>query len=322
MLQTSARLLRLLTLLQSRRSWSGSDLAAELEVTERTLRRDVDRLRSLGYPVQSTSGTAGGYVLGAGASLPPLLLDDDEAIAVSIGLRAATSSGVAGIEGAAVRAQTKLERMLPERLRKRVQALHASITPLSHHALSSQSAAEIDGQLLSAIASAIRERERLVFEYGDKTRTRREVEPCGLVHTGRRWYLVAWDLGREDFRTFRVDRVVPPVVSGVRFTPRPPPDGDLRAYVSRSISVAPYPQRARVILAAPFEQIAERVYPSMGLLAPVDATSCVLETGAGSLHSLAAWIAGLGVDFTIVDPPELLARVRELADRFGRAARA
>jgi predicted DNA-binding transcriptional regulator YafY len=203
MLETSARLLELLALFQGRRSWSGPELCERAGVTARTLRRDVDRLRRLGYPVDSTSGSGGGYRLGAGATLPPLLLEDDEAVAVAVGLRTAASGTVTGIEEASLRALSKLQQVLPQRLHKRVAALHSFILPLDHKGPS------VDAGVLSAIAGACREAETLRFVYRaqDGAQTRRHVEPHRLVHTGRRWYLAAWDRNRDDWRTFRIDRI-------------------------------------------------------------------------------------------------------------------
>jgi predicted DNA-binding transcriptional regulator YafY len=315
MLQTSARLLRLLSLLQSRRYWAGADLAERLEVTGRTLRRDIDRLRSLGYPVQSTSGMAGGYRLGAGAALPPLLLDDDEAVAVSVGLRTAAGGTVSGMEEAAVRAIAKLEQVLPSRLRRRVAALHSAIVPFAN------AGPTVDPNTLSVLAGACRDQERVRFQYSarDGEPSSRTVEPHGLVHTGRRWYLVAWDIARKDWRTFRLDRIHPKPSTGARFVPRDPPDGDLRAYVSRSVSTAPYPFRAQVVLRAPIATMAQRVSPSMGLLQVIDADSCLLHVGANTLDSLAATIAFLGVDFEVREPLELLAHLQGMVERLSRA---
>src|SRR5271154_6956728 len=209
MLETSARLLRLLSLFQARRYWSGAQLSERLDVTPRTLRRDVDRLRSLGYPVNSTSGTAGGYQLGAGATLPPLLLDNDEAVAVAVGLRTAASGAVSGIEEASVRALAKLQQVLPSRLRRRVAALHSFIEPMAN------TGPTVDAETLTSIAGACRDYEKLRFTYRsrDGAASEREVEPHRLVHTGRRWYLAAWDSGRNDWRTFRVDRIEPGIVT-------------------------------------------------------------------------------------------------------------
>jgi predicted DNA-binding transcriptional regulator YafY len=317
-LSTAARLLRLLTLLSSRRAWTGADLAERLEITDRTLRRDVDRLRSLGYPVQSTAGTAGGYRLGAGAELPPLLLDDDEAIAVSLGLCTTAGGAVSGLADAAVRALAKIDQVLPARLRGRVRALSASIVSLEGPGRL------VDPEVLCAVAGACRDRERLRFAYRDRAGapSTRHVEPCGLVHTGRRFYLVAWDLDRVAFRTFRLDRVEHVTEVGPGFPPRDPPDADLAAYVARFISSDTYTAVARVILHAPLEVMAERVSPAAGKLEPIDAGRCRLTTGARSVETLAAWIGMLGVDFEVEEPPALVEQLRVVGARYLRAAEA
>jgi predicted DNA-binding transcriptional regulator YafY len=318
MLNTSARLLRLLSLFQIRRYWSGLELSARLEVTPRTLRRDVDRLRSLGYPVNSSSGTAGGYQLAAGATLPPLLLDDDEAVAVAVGLRTAASGTVAGIEAASMRALSKLEQLLPTRLRGRVTALSAFIMHVGN------TGPTVDANTLSSIAGACRDCEMLHFNYRsrDGAASTREVEPHRLVHTGRRWYLAAWDTGRKNWRTFRLDRIDTKISIGGRFTPREAPDGDFAAYVSRSVSYTPYPYRARVTLYASAEAAAERVPPGAGMLEPIDEKSCILNLGAFSLDTVSVYLALIGFDFEVHEPPELIERVRFLAQRFGNAVRA
>ena len=316
MLGTSARLLRLLTLLQARRSWTGAELVERLEVTGRTLRRDVDRLRSLGYPVHSTSGVAGGYRLGAGRDLPPLLLDDEEALAVSLGLRTAASGSVSGMEEVALRALTKLEQVMPERLRRRLTALHASIIPLA------RSGPTVDAGMLTLLAGACRDHARLSFAYkgADDARSTRRVEPAGLVLSGMRWYLVAWDLARADWRTFRVDRITGRPAAGDTFFPRPPPDGGLAGYVSRSVSQAAFPVRARVLLHAPIAEMATRLSPAAGTLESVDAQSCLFHVGVPSLDALAGWMAALGVEFEVRDPPEARAHLRRIAERVLRAA--
>jgi predicted DNA-binding transcriptional regulator YafY len=314
MLETSARLLRLLTLLQARRFWSGAALAERLEVTERTVRRDVDRLRSLGYLVDGTSGVSGGYRLQAGAALPPLLLADDEALAVAIGLRTATSGGVTGIEEAALRALVKLEQLLPARLRRKLAALHTSIVPLGPHGPT------VDADVLATIATACREHERLGFRYDDhRARTsRRNVEPQGLVQARGRWYLVAWDLDRSDWRSFRVDRVGARIRTGPRFAPREGPEGgDLAAYVSRSVSTSAYPVKARVILHAPADVLAERFSPLAARLSALDSERCVLETGAPTLHWLAVWLCLLDVEFEVEEPAELYDYLRNVHARVG-----
>lgn len=315
MVVTSARLLRLLTLLQSRGFWTGAELAERLEVTERTVRRDVDRLRTLGYPVRSSTGVAGGYQLGAGASLPPLLLEDDEALAVSLGLRTAATGTVAGLEEPAVRALAKLEQMMPARLRRRVKEL-GTVSPLYH------GGPQIDAKVLASLAAACRNFERASFRYDTQDRTtRRNVEPHGVVHTGYRWYLVAWDEDRDDWRTFRIDRITGPIKAGRRFTPRPIPDGDVAAYVARSIASRPYPHQARVLFHAPKQRVAERVPFLSAYLEPIDDTHCRMETGAHTLDRLALFITLVGEDFEVEHPAELRTELRHLASRIHRALR-
>ncbi|MGH2469433.1 MAG: helix-turn-helix transcriptional regulator, partial [Chloroflexota bacterium] len=244
MLETSARLLRVLSLLQTRRSWPGPELAERLQVDARTVRRDIDRLRSLGYPVRSVPGVAGGYRLEAGAHMPPLLLEDDEAVAVAVSLRTAAGGTVAGVEEAAVRALAKLEHTLPARLRPRVRAFESVTMAVS-------SGPAVAADVLAAAAGACRDTERLRFEYQDRggQASTRTTEPLQLVCTGRRWYLLAWDVDRQDWRTFRVDRIGQVLSIGPRFTPRQPPEG-AAAYVSRAISLEPYRYQARFIVHA------------------------------------------------------------------------
>jgi predicted DNA-binding transcriptional regulator YafY len=314
-LQTSARLLRLLSLFQAQRYWSGADLSQRLEVTGRTLRRDVDRLRSLGYPVHSTSGTAGGYQLGAGATIPPLLLDDEEAVAVALGLRTSASGSVSGIEEASVRALLKLEQVLPPRLRHRVAALHSYIVPLGTRGPT------VDAELLSVIAAACRDHEGIRFSYHNRSGAPsvRVVEPHRLVHTGYRWYLAAWDIGRKDWRTFRIDRIEGKLKTSTRFRPRTLPEGDFATFVSKSLAQAPYPYRARVTLRAPLATIAQRIPPSAGVLEAVDEYSCMLDTGSHSLEGITIHLSLLGVDFQVHEPPELIDYIRRLADRLRQA---
>lgn len=319
MLQTSARLLRLLSLFQMQRYWSETDLSHRLEITGRTLRRDVDRLRSLGYPVHSTSGTAGGYQLGAGATLPPLLLDDEEAVAVALGLRTSASGSVTGIEEASVRALLKLEQVLPPRLRNRVAALHSFIVPLGNRG--PNRGPTVDAARLSVIATACRDHEGIRFNYHDRSGTpsARGVEPHRLVHTGHRWYLVAWDVNRKDWRTFRIDRIEGKLKTSTRFKPRKPPEGDFAAFVSKSLSYAPYPYRARVTLHAPVEAVAQRIPPSAGVLEALDDRSCMLHTGSHSLEGITIHLSLLGVDFQVHEPPELIDYIRQLSDRLRQA---
>jgi len=315
MLETSARLLRLLSLFQARRYWSGAELSGRLEVTARTLRRDVDKLRSLGYPVNATAGTGGGYQLGAGATLPPLLLDNDEAVAVAVGLRTAASGTVTGIEEASVRALAKLQQVLPSRLRRRVAALHSFIEPMA------STGPTVDAETLTIIAGACRDYEMLRFHYHsrDGVASERETEPHRLVHTGHRWYLAAWDAGRDDWRTFRVDRIQPGLATGSRFRPRKPPDGDFKAYVSRSVSYERNAMRARIVLYASVEMASQRMPPWAGTLEAIDGQTCMLHTAAHSLDSLPVYLALMGFDFEVREPPELIDRIRWLAARFSRA---
>lgn len=317
MLETSVRLLRLLSLLQVRRDWSGADLAARLGVTPRTVRNDIERLRILGYQVHSTTGTAGGYRLGAGTAIPPLLLDDDEAVAVAVGLRAAAAGTVTGIEETSVRALTKLEQTLPSRLRHRIDALRSATISAAG------GGPTVDAETLTTIAAASHKQERLRFDYlnHDDQTTTRNVEPHRLVYTGRRWYLLAWDIDRTDWRTFRADRIRPRQPTGPRFTPREPPGGDAVTHVLRGVGSLAWKHQARVRLHAPVELIAERITPTAGLLTAVDESTCILQTGGPSLYELAAYLGSLDVAFDVLDPPELRTFLRSLADRYATAAR-
>ncbi|GIH25046.1 DNA-binding transcriptional regulator [Acrocarpospora phusangensis] len=317
MLETSARLLKLLSLLQTHRDWSGADLADRLGVTTRTVRRDVERLRALGYPVHATKGTAG-YQLGAGASLPPLLLDDDEAIAVAVGLRTAAGGSVAGIEETSLRALSKLEQVLPSRLRHRVNTLHTATVRVG------APGPAVNPDTLMTIADACRRHEGLRFDYTDLRggATTRSAEPHSLVSFGRHWYLVAWDTARDDWRTFRVDRLTPRTPTGPRFTPRPPPDGDVAAYLANRLSAQAWPVRATVTLHESAESVAERVWPGMGAVQPVDDHSCLLHLGAETPADLAWMITSVNADFTLAGgPPELTEALRTLGNRCLRAVR-
>ncbi|MET9932643.1 MULTISPECIES: YafY family protein [unclassified Streptomyces] len=316
MVETSARLLRLLSLLQAHREWSGADLADRLGVTPRTVRRDVDRLRELGYPVRASPGTGGGYQLGAGAELPPLLLDDEEAVAVAVGLRAAAGQGVEGIGDSSVRALAKLEQVLPGRLRRRVGALNAFTVPLLRTPNE-----RVDPAVLTELAHACRDSERLRFAYRDHggSATRRTVEPHRLVCTERRWYLVAWDLDRAGWRTFRADRIEPAPPHGPRFTPREPPAEDLAAYVAKGVSRSAYATEATVRLLVPLAEAAAAVGPLDGVLEADGDAACLLRTGAHGLDVLVFHVLMLGFDFEVVEPPELTGRIRDLRDRLSRA---
>ncbi|MEE1943253.1 YafY family protein [Streptomyces sp. TRM 70361] len=319
MMETSARLLRLLSLLQAHREWSGTELADRLAVTPRTVRRDIGRLRELGYPVHSTTGTAGGYRLGAGAQLPPLLLDDDEAVAVAVGLRTAAGNAVEGIEESSVGALAKLEQVLPHRLRRRVAALTAFTDPLG-----GRRGPTVDVDTITELAHACRDHQEVRFTYRghDGADSRRGVEPYRLVCSSHRWYLVAWDTGRADWRTFRADRITLTPPHGPRFTPREPPAEDWAAYVSEGISTAAYAHRATVLLHAPADRAAERIPPTVGVLEPVGADRCLLRTGAHGLEELAFHIVTLGFDFEVRAPAELNDHISSLGERLVRAAAA
>ena len=315
MSETSSRLLELLSLLQARRDWPGGELADRLEVSGRTIRRDIERLRRLGYPVESLTGPAGGYRLRAGSAMPPLLLDDEEAIAIAVGLRTAAGASVSGIEETAVRALVKLEQVLPAHLRRRVSALGSATLTVP------VSGPRIDPRHLTLIAGACRDSECVRFGYRtrDGTDSRREVEPHSLVNRGRRWYLVAWDRRREDWRTFRLDRLTRPASTAVRFRPRRLPAKDAAAYVERSIAGAPTRYEAVVTLHAPAEQISSRIPAYWGTIEPIDAHTCRFTAGDDDLGWLAMRVAMLGVDFDVQEPPELIEHLRALGSRLRRA---
>ncbi|WP_017576451.1 helix-turn-helix transcriptional regulator [Nocardiopsis kunsanensis] len=310
---TTARLLRLLSLLQSGPERSGPELAARTGVTVRTVRRDVDRLRALGYPVESVPGATGGYRLGPGGRMPPLLLDDEEAVAVAVGLRTAAQGSVTGIEEASLRALAKLDNVLPSRLRPRVYALQAATVTVSD-----QDAPTVDHESLAVVASACRARERLRFAYVNHEggAGRRRVEPQRLVSWWQRWYLVAWDLDRDDWRTFRLDRLREPRPAGQRFPPREDPEGDVALYLQRRLCAHMWTVRARVRVYAPADEISAH---GMGVVEPVDEHTCLLSVGGESVTVLAPWLGSLEADFEVLDPPELAEQVALLARRYARA---
>lgn len=315
MLKTSARLLRLLWLLQSRRHWSAAELSERVDVDARTVRRDIDRLRELGYAVAASPGLGGGYQLRAGSSLAPMLLDDEEAVTVAVAVRAAASS-IGKMEEAAVRLLAKLDQLLPLRLRKRASALHSVTISLGP----SDAAPSID--VLTQIACACRDHLRLRIHYRDRAAnvTSRGIEPLRLVHTGRLWYLVAWDCDRKDWRTFRIDRVQRLAATGPQFRPRDFP-GDIAAYVSRSIREVPYRYRMRIKLHGSVAELAKRIPSWCGVLEMLDEDNCTLSTGADSIEALAAQVMLTGADFDILEAPDCLAEFREIASRLERATR-
>jgi predicted DNA-binding transcriptional regulator YafY len=318
MVQTSARLLALLSLLQVRREWTGQELADRLEVGPRTIRRDVEKLRSLGYPVEAARGVAGGYRLGAGGELPPLLLDDAEAVAVAVGLRTAAAGSIAGIEETSVRALTKLEQVLPSRLRQRVSAL-GDVT--------SAFAAEgprIDPDLLATLAGACRDRTRLQYSYvaKDDRLSRRRVEPAAVVHSGYRWYLVAFDLDRDDWRTFRLDRIRGRVRSGERGRRRVVPGGDPAAYLRQQIrgdrgESEAIPGRIRVHASA--EAIRARVPERHATVDADGEDTCVVTTRGAWSRSFLIWMAMLDEPMEVLGPPELAEVARTLVARLAVA---
>ncbi len=316
MLETSARLLRLLSLLQMARDWTGAELAERLEVSPRTIRNDVERLRALGYPVHATRGSVGGYRLGAGARLPPLLLDDEEAVAVAIGLRTAAGGTITGVEETALRALAKLEQVLPSRLRRRVNALQTYTIPVPRD----EPGPRVSAETLTVLTAACRDHERLRFGYQGHggAESLRVVEPYRLVNWGRRWYLVAWDIERADWRTFRVDRLTPRSPAGPRFTPRELPE-DVVDRVRRGVSSAAWRYQARITVHAPADVVSGRINPAVGSVEPIDANTCMLHTGADTPESLAVHIGLLGIDFTVTDPPELVNLLRVLSNRYRQA---
>jgi predicted DNA-binding transcriptional regulator YafY len=318
MLETSARLLRLLSLFQTRRDWTGPELADRLEVSTRTVRNDVGRLRELGYVVDARPGVAGGYRLGTGAALPPLLLDDEEAVAVAVGLRTAANGSITGIEESSVRALAKLQQILPSRLRHRVTAFQAYALPAPWDG------PRVDPDVLTVVAGACRDHERLRFDYQTHAgaTSQRSVEPYRLVNDRRRWYLVAWDLGRDDWRTFRIDRMKPRTPTGPRFTPRPlPPDPELAGQVARAARTATWRYRARVIVHASAAYVQARM-PIPVEVRPLGDDRCVFEPGSDHPEMLALHLGMLDADFTVVDSPELVDALRRLKARYERAIEA
>lgn len=297
MLDPTARALRLLSLLQTHRFWPGSELASELEVSPRTLRRDIDRLRELGYPVDATTGSTGGYRLAAGSHMPPLLLDDDEAVAIAIGLRAAATSAMSGIEETALRALVKLEQVLPDRLRRRVGALHSNMSVLRPNVAEDL----VDPEALALLAQACRDLEEARFDYvrRDGETSARLVQPHHLVSVGRRWYLVAWDVRRDDWRTFRLDRLARPRLAGSRFAERSLPGGDPADFVARSLRQTPMAHNATVVVTATPTELADIAHWLDAEAEPIDVTHCRLELRAEQSGWLVSMITTLAIRFPV-----------------------
>ncbi|WP_137148022.1 YafY family protein [Mycolicibacterium sp. CR10] len=316
MSETTGRVLRLLGLLQSRRVWSGQDLADRLGVTTRSVRRDVDRLRELGYPVHASTGHGGGYQLGAGAALPPLLLDPEEAVAMAVCLRVAAGGSVAGIGESALRALSKLDQVMPARMRSQVSAVHeATVT------LGTATDTPVDPDVLMTLARASRDHEHVTAAYVDLhgNATQRRVEPYQLVTTGRRWYLLCFDRDRADWRSLRLDRMADVRAQGSTFLPRDAPDA--ASYVRRAIASAPYPYIAKVRYFAPQEVVAQ-IFSAASVEIEADGPdACIVTTGADDPERMVPWLALPGCDFEVLEPPEVVDAVRVVADRIGRAAR-
>jgi predicted DNA-binding transcriptional regulator YafY len=315
MADTAARMLALLGLLQSRADWSGAELAERLGVTDRTVRNDIERLRGLGYPVDAVRGPGGRYRLGVGTKLPPLLLDEDEAVAVAVGLRAGTT--VRGIEETSARALAKLEHVLPHRLQRRVNALKDAVTAGPENTGSNVDDPPVDAGLLAEVAGAIRDREELRFRYRDG---RHQVEPYRLVSWQRRWYVVARDARDDTWAPYRLDWVELKRPGGRRFAAHPLPGEDYTAFVLREVAFSGWAVHARIAVDAPAEDVLARINPTVGVVESVDAEHCVLVTGADSVEVVAAYIGMLGLDFHVTEPPELVTAVADLGRRYQRAA--
>jgi len=315
MYQTSGRLLALLGLMQSRAMWSGSELASRLEVSGRTLRHDIERLRQLDYPVEAVRGPGGHYRLGVGAKLPPLLLDDDEAVAVAVGLRAVT--GVSGIEETSTRTLVKLEAVLPHRLKLRVSAVRDAVQAGPENTGTNVPDPEVDAGVLLAVAAAIRDHEEIRFGYRDDERF--QVEPYRLISWQRRWYLVARDASTADWSSFRLDWMQLRVPGGRRYTPVELPGGDYPAFVLRTTAFAGWHVHARITVHAPAVEVLSRINPAVGVVEAIDDNTCVLVTGADSVETVAVYIGMLGLDFTATEPPELVTHLTTLAKRYANA---
>ena len=311
------RALLLLSLLQTHRFWSGAELTERLGVSARTLRRDVDRLRSLGYPVDATPGAAGGYRLATGAHLPPLLLDDEEAVAIAVGLRTAAGASIDGMDDTALRALAKLEQVLPDRLRRRVHAVHSNVVSLQWGG-----GPTVDADALAVLALACRDREQVRFDYRrrDGDDSSRLVEPHQLVSTGRRWYLVAWDVRRDDWRTFRIDRLERPRLAGVRCAARQLPGGDAAAFVAESIRTMPLPHSAVLEVDGAPDAVRDMLRWSDAEVEELGDGRARVRVGSGSNEALLRVVTWLAGQYAVIvrEPDELAARVEQLVVRLRR----
>ncbi|TXI63712.1 helix-turn-helix transcriptional regulator [Mycolicibacterium mageritense] len=316
MSETTSRVLQLLGLLQSRRVWSGDELAERLGVTGRSVRRDVERLRDLGYPVHASKGHGGGYQLGAGAALPPLLLDPDEAVAMAVCLRLAAGGSVAGVGESALRALSKLDQVMPARLRSQVSAVHDATVTLTPN----QADTPVEPDVLMTLARASRDHEHVNADYTDirGNHTQRRLEPYQLVTTGRRWYLLAYDRDRADWRTLRLDRMADVRALGSTFAPRDAPDA--ATYVRRSISSSPYRYVARVRYRAPEHALAQVFPAASATVEPDGPDTCIVTAGADDPERMVLYFATTGYDFEVLEPPEVVAAVRTVAERLRAAS--
>ncbi len=314
MADTAARMLALLGLLQARDDWSGAELAARLGVTDRTVRNDIDRLRGLGYPVDAVRGPGGRYRLGIGTKLPPLLLEEDEAVAVAVGLSAGTA--VQGIEETSARALAKLEHVLPHRLQRRVNALRDAVSAGPANTGSNVEDPAVDPGLLSEIAAAVRDHEELRFDYQGE---RRQLEPYRLVSWQRRWFVVARDPRDDTWAPYRLDWMELRTPGGRRFTPRPLPGGDYTSFVLREVAFSGWHVHARIAVDASADDVLARINPTVGVVESVDAEHCVLVTGGDSVEIVAVYIGMLGLDFHVTEPPALVEAVVTLGERYRRA---
>lgn len=314
MSETTARVLQLLGLLQSRRVWTSEELAERLSVTTRSVRRDVERLRDLGYPVHASTGHGGGYQLGAGAALPPLLLDPEEAVAMAVCLRLAAGGSVAGVGESALRALSKLDQVMPARLRSQVAAVQDSTVTLT-----STAEDPVDPNVLMMLARACRDHEHVNAGYTDirGNVTDRRLEPYQLVTTGRRWYLLAFDRDKQDWRSLRLDRMADVRALGSTFTPRPAPDA--AQYVQRAISSSPYRYVARVRYHAPRDVVAQTFSAASVQIEPDGPDACILTTGADDPDRMVLYLAMPGCEFEVLEPPEVADAVRTAAERLRRA---
>ena len=321
MVQTSARLLALLSLLQVRREWTGAELADRLEVGPRTIRRDIDKLRSLGYPIEAAPGVAGGYRLGNGGELPPLLLDDAEAVAVAVGLRTAAAGGIAGIEETSVRALSKLEQVLPGRLRRRVSALSDATSAFG------MEGPRIDSEVLATLAGACRDTARLRFSYvaRDDQASTRLVEPSAVVYSGHRWYLVAFDLDRDDWRTFRLDRIRGRVRLGERGRRRVVPGGDPAAFVRDRLRGVREGEPTQVVpgrirLLAPAARVRGRVPSRYATVEADGEEACIVSSRGSWSRGFLVWMATLDESMEVLGPPQLVEAAQVIVSRLSAAA--